>query len=140
MGSKHEKGKKTPTKDNMPRKAQQRAGPVDRKNGQRNRDEQELGHETRDLLRPASGKNRVVFYPKPVKDNLRLAKEFYWCDERSFYEMQVPFDEAKQFALASYSFQDADPEIFSFLPRVRRAQEEARRYCAWLIWAQKMGV
>lgn len=139
MGSKHEKSKKTPPKNNLSRPAKQRASPVAGSNGQRNRDEQKLDYEARDLLRASSGKNRVVFYPKPIKDNLRLAKEFYWCDERSFYEMQVPLEEAKQFALASFTFKDADPDIFNFLPRVRRAQKAALRYCAWLIAAANMG-
>lgn len=139
MGSKHEKSKKIPPKNHLPRPAKQRAGPVDRNDGERDRHEQELDSETRNLLRPTSGKNRVVFYPKPIKDNLRLAKEFYWCDERSFYEMQVPLEEAKQFALASFTFKDADPDIFNFLPRVRRAQKAALRYCTWLIAAANMG-
>ena len=138
--SNHEKKKKNPPKNHLPRPIDPRAGRVDRSNGKRSRDLKKLDNEARDLIRPASGKNSVVFYPKVRKDNISLAKEFYWCDERSFYEMKVPFEEAKQFALASYTFQDADPEIYNFLPRVRKAQKEALQYCVWLIRAANLGL
>jgi len=66
---------------------------------------------------------------RPAKD---LANEFYWCDQRSFYEMQVPYEEAKAFAEASFTFLDNNPDVFNFLPRVRQAQKEAKKYCFWI--------
>jgi hypothetical protein len=136
---KHEKKKKKPVKEHLPRATDSRASQVARPAPCSIRAKQELHSEG--LGKPCSTKNArgVAFYPKVVKDDLRLAKEFYWCDERSFYEMQVSLEEAKQFALAAFSFQDADPEIFNFLPRVRRAQKAARQYCAWLIAAANFG-
>lgn len=136
---KHEKKKKKPIAKHLPRAIDRRASPVARPAPRAIRAKQELHSEG--LGEPCSDKNArgVAFYPKVKKDNLRLAKEFYWCDERSFYEMQVPLEEAKQFALASFTFKDADPDIFNFLPRVRRAQKAALRYCAWLIAAANMG-
>ena len=136
---KHEKKKKKPIAKHLPRATDSRASQVARPDPCSVRAKQELHSEG--LGKPCSNKNArgVAFYPKIVKDNLRLAKEFYWCDERSFYEMGVPLEEAKQFALASFTFKDADPEIFNFLPRVRRAQKAVLQYCAWLIRAGNMG-
>lgn len=140
MGPKHEKKKKIPPKKHLSRPAHAGASKVAGQPGGEARAQQKLDHAG--IGSPCSEKKLrgVAFYPKVVKDNLRLAKEYYWCDERSFYEMQVPFEEAAQFALASFNFQDADPEIFNFLPRVRRAQIAAKRYCSWLIYAARMGV
>jgi hypothetical protein len=76
----------------------------------------------------------IVRIPRHKRE---LAQEFYWCDERSFYEMQVPFEDARDFALASYSFVDIIPDIHKFLIRVREAQKAARNYCAWLVAAAK---
>ena len=137
---KHEKKKKKPVKEHLSRAANSRAGQVARPAPRPIRGIKELHHEG--IGQPCADKNTrgVAFYPKVVKDNLRLAKEFYWCDERSFYEMKVPLEEAQQFARASFTFQDADPEIHNFLPRVRQAQKEARQYCAWLIAAANFGV
>lgn len=78
-------------------------------------------------------RGNVVFYAPRVKTPNELAHEYYWCDEQSFYAMKVPFHEARDFALAVFTFQDADPDIFNFLPRVRRAQKAALRYAQWLV-------
>jgi len=137
---KHEKKqKKKQVKKHLPCSTDSRSSGVARPAPRPIRDKQELHHEG--IGNPCAEKTRrgVAFYPKVVKDNLRLAKEFYWCDERSFYEMKVSLEEAKQFALASFTFQDADPEIHNFLPRVRRAQIAAMQYCAWLIRAANFG-
>lgn len=138
-GPKHEKTKKSPAKKHISRPVKRRTSGMDREDGPRVPDQQKL-----DCTRPGracSDKNRrgIVFFEKVKKAPIELAKEFYWCDERSFYEMQVPLEDAKAFALASFSFLDANPEIHNFLPRVRRAQLAARQYCAWLIAAAKMG-
>jgi hypothetical protein len=140
VGSNHEKKKKIPPKNNVSRPTHNRSSPMDRPHGPGLQNKQKL--DSKGPGRPCSDKTSrgVAFYPKVKKDNLRLAKEFYWCDERSFYEMGVPLEEAKQFALASYTFQDADPEVLNFLPRVRQAQKAALQYCAWLIRAENMGV
>ncbi len=59
---------------------------------------------------------------------LELARQFYWCDELSFYKMRTPLNEAMAFAEALYDFRDDMPEIPKFLDRLQAAQEHAASY------------
>jgi hypothetical protein len=80
-----------------------------------------------------NSRKQVVVLQRIPRGKRELAQEFYWCDERSFYEMQVPFEDARDFALASFTFVDIVPDVHNFLIRVRQAQKAARNYCAWIV-------
>lgn len=63
---------------------------------------------------------------------MQLVREFYWCDEESFWIMKVPYRDAKDFALTPIRPEDALLDVFNFFERVSKAQQAARNYCARL--------
>jgi hypothetical protein len=65
---------------------------------------------------------------RTTMSRLELARQFYWCDELSFYKMRTPLNEAMAFAEAHYDFRDDMPDVPKFLPRLRIAQEHAANY------------
>jgi hypothetical protein len=132
MAKNEHKKKKKPQKEYISCAINSKSSRVDRESGKRAQNDQELDRKILGSPCDERTKFKVVFYAPRVKTPRELAQEFYWCDEHSFYAMQVPFNEARDFALASFTFKDADPEVFNFLPRVRRAQKAAMRYVQWL--------
>lgn len=63
-----------------------------------------------------------------IFDKMELARNFYWCDELDFYKMRSPVREIIAFCNHSYTLEDALPDVFNFLPRLKSAQKHAKRY------------
>jgi hypothetical protein len=129
---KNEKTKKKYEEKHISRPAHRTAGCLDRANGARKSGDKKLDSTQVTQLRAEDALRKLAFYAPRLKTPKELADEFYWCDERSFFDMRVPYQEAKAFATASFTFLDNNQDVFNFLPRVRRAQKAAARYCFWL--------